>query len=396
VITARVVENRLRVRAYRSLDETEDLLPAWDELLSKFSQATTFSTWEWLAPWWRAYGNGQRLMIAGFFDAHEDLAALAPLWVSTQGASHTLAIRILRLMGDGSGDSDNLDLPVLPGYEEEFVRALLEYLEAQRHCWDVCQLNTMPDQSPAGNELLNQLRQRGWPHHAYRQPCTAIPLPDTWESYLRGISSKERGKFGYYLRRLEKRHRVRFYRCDHEDELAGCLEALFRLHEMRWGLRGEPGSFRSVARRRFYEEMARLFLARDWLEFWLLDVDGKPVGAQFGFRYRDTVFQLQEGFDPAYSADSVGYVLRGHVLKQLIAAGVRRYDFLGGDGPDKTRWGARVGAYIDIHFSRLSHRGRLSLGLMHSTRQNKEWLRARLPRPAWHVIRRLRLRLRGA
>jgi hypothetical protein len=51
--------------------------------------------------------------------------------------------------------------------------------------------------------------------------------------------------------------------------------------------------------------MAHLLLNRGWLEFWLLKLDEQPAAAQFGFRYDRTVFQLQEGFDPAYSADSV-------------------------------------------------------------------------------------------
>jgi CelD/BcsL family acetyltransferase involved in cellulose biosynthesis len=390
------MEASLRVRAYESLEEVEGILPAWDELLSRFPQATTFSTWEWLGSWWRAYGDGRRLRILGFFDTGERLAALAPLCLSTHGIYRTLGVRILGMMGDGTGDSDNLDFPVLPGYEEALSRALLGYLEARTDEWDVCQLNTMPDDSPAGNELLTQLTRRGWPHHVHRRPCAAIPLPETWESYLSRISGNERRKLGYYSRRLEKQHRVRFYKCRRADELAGCLEALFRLHEMRWATRREPGQLRFAARRRFYEEIGRLFLAKDWLEFWLLDLDGKPAAAQFGFRYRDAVFQLQEGYDPAHAAASVGFVLRGHVLKHLIAAGVRRYDFLGGTGPDKARFGAHLGTYLYVYFSPPGRRGRAALRLMQGIRQGKEWLRPRLKGVAWQVVSWLKFRLRGA
>jgi CelD/BcsL family acetyltransferase involved in cellulose biosynthesis len=80
---------------------------------------------------------------------------------------------------------------------------------------------------------------------------------------------------------------------------------LFNLHQKRWQSVGRPGSFARTARREFYYEMAHLLLNRGWLEFWLLKLDEQPAAAQFGFRYDRTVFQLQEGFDPAYSADSV-------------------------------------------------------------------------------------------
>jgi len=298
-------------------------------------------------------------------------------------------------VGDGTGDSDNLDFPVLPGYEKEFVEALLEYLDTHATHWDVCTLNTVPEASPVGKELLNQLRRRGWPYHVHRRPCAAVPLPDSWESYQRMLSGKERGKLNYYSRRLEKTHRVRLYRCSREEELPQCLEALFRLHEMRWSLQREPGQLRSMPRRRFYKEISSLFLARDWLVFWFLDVDGKPAAAQFGFRYRDVVFQLQEGFDPAYASDSIGNVLRGYVLKQLIDAGVRRYDFLAGAGPDKARWCAEVGEYLYLYFSRPDRRGKFSLGLMQNVKRAKEWLRPRLKGRTWQVVSWVRVWLRG-
>ena len=74
-----------------------------------------------------------------------------------------------------------------------------------------------------------------------------------------------------------------------------------------------------------------MLLSRQRLEFWLLELDEKIVAAQFALRLGETVYQLQEGFDPGYSSDSVGYVLRGQVLRNLIDRGIRRYDFLGGE-----------------------------------------------------------------
>jgi len=50
------------------------------------------------------------------------------------------------------------------------------------------------------------------------------------------------------------------------------------------------------------------------LELWLLDLDGRTVAAQCGLRYGELVCALQEGFDPDYATDSVGYVLRSYVL----------------------------------------------------------------------------------
>ncbi|PYV22445.1 MAG: hypothetical protein DMG24_16740 [Acidobacteria bacterium] len=384
----------LQVRAYESLEELEGLLPAWDELLSHFATATTFSTWQWLVPWWRAYGRDQKLKVLAFFDPRETLVGLAPLASATQRISSGLAFRLIRLLGDGSGDSDNLDLPVLPGYQDEVARALLERLDSRVESWDCCEFNTMPAGSPAAQALLSQLKQRGWKHFLNSRPGSVLFLPESWESYLEKLPRNERVRLPYRLRRLERNYRVRLHKCWAESELPVCLEALFQLHEKRWQAMGRKNRHGSEARRQFYGEIGPLFLRRRWLELWLLELDGKTVAAQFGLRYRDTVFLLDEAFDPAYWVDGVGYVLRGHMLKQLIADGVRRYDFLAGREHFKSRWGAELRTYVNIRFSKPSGRGSFYLRLRQAG-ESKEWLRVRLPGPAWRLLQWLKWRLLG-
>ena len=378
-------KSSLAVQVYDNVETLTDFLAAWDDLLSACPSASIFSTWEWLTSWWRSFGAGQRLLAVAFRDSAGRLVGLAPLSLTSPSSPR----RVLRLMGDGSGDSDNLDLLARPGFENEVAKALLDYLRDHSGAWDLCQLNRVPSESPVGESLVRHLTQRRWTAISYPQPRSLVPLPETWEAYLNQLSSKERGKIGIRTRRLEKRYRVRYVKCT-EADLRTYLDVLFRLHQNRWQLRGEAGSFNFNARRQFYEEMGGLFLARQWLEFWLLELDGKVAAAQFGFRYRDTVYSLQEGFDPAYSSDSVGYVLRAHVLRDLIAAGVRRYDFLWGESPAKARWGVQMCRYVDIHFARPWTRGSMYLHAVHRAGKTKEQLRGLLPPAAWRVLQFLR------
>jgi CelD/BcsL family acetyltransferase involved in cellulose biosynthesis len=384
----------LNIRVLRTPEELKQLRPAWERLLSDCPQASIFSTWEWLAAWWRAFGAGQQLHVLAFEDFSSQLVGLAPLSIS-KIARLGKNWRVLRLMGDGSGDSDNLDLPVRAGFEDAFALALVDYLDKRFACWDICEFNTMPSYSPTGNRLHAILHQRGWSHLNNNRPWSVVQLPSTWESYLKRLSAKERGKLGSRSRRLQKRYSVRIHNCSEASEISSSLSALFQLHQEHWSLKGQRGSFVSIARQNFYHEISRLFHARKWLELWVLDLDGKPVAAQFGFRYRDTFFCLQEGFDPDHASDSVGYVLRGHVIGELIAAGVRRYDFLGGEGPEKTRWGAQVGNYVDIHFAKPYTRGSLYLKFVVEIANVKEWLRPRSPKAMWSILQWLNLRLRG-
>lgn len=378
-----------QTRVYRNLDDLEGLRPAWEELLEEFPGATTFSTWEWLAPWRRAFGSGRELLVLGFFDESETLVGLAPLQISRRRVAPLLELRVLGLWGDGSGDSDNLDFPVRTGWEAAVTAALLDFLTKETREWDFCEFNTMPPDSAVANCLTKLVGDCGWTAYQDQRASSAISLPETWGAYLRQLSSKERGKIAYYQNRVQRKYGVRFYRCESESEIPRCLEALFTLHGKRWQLLEQPGSFESTARRQFYSELAGLLATRDRLEFWLLELDGHVVAAQFGFRHGCTAFQLQEGFDPAYFADSVGYVLRAHVIEQLIARGVRRYDFLAGEASSKSRWATQASHYLNMQFASPFSRGSAYLLLINGASQSKEWLRGHLPRNAWQVLHRL-------
>jgi CelD/BcsL family acetyltransferase involved in cellulose biosynthesis len=366
---------------YDSLSGLENLRKDWGALLEAFPQTSVFSTLEWLLPWWRAFAEGDTLQVLAWRNSSSQLMGLAPLAL-TSHSSFGVRLRLLRLIGDGSHDSDNLDLPVVPGHEAEFSRSLLDWLERSGKNWDICRLNTLPADSPVGKQLLKDLKARGWRLYTSTRPWSAIDLPESWEAYLKSLSSKERGKIGLRTRRLEKHYKkVVFRRCAEPEELDGALEALFELHTKHWQLRALPGTLYVPARRQFYKELSRLLLAKDRLEFWLLELDDKIVAAQFGLRYGNTVYSLQEGFDPAYSADSVGYVLRGNVLKYLVENGIRRYDFLGGTDESKTRWGAEVKHYLNIEMARPHSLGSLHLMLKNNIADTKRWLRKHFPRP---------------
>jgi CelD/BcsL family acetyltransferase involved in cellulose biosynthesis len=377
----------LKTEVYESSERVVALGAEWDALLSSFPHATVFSTLEWLLPWWRAFGRDSELRVIAFRNAQNSLVGIAPLSIISS-RDFGPELPVVRLLGDGTHDSDNLDLPVQVGYEASVSQALLKWLEGAAGRWSICEFRTLPAQSPVGNRLLEDLHARRWRVFTSTRPQTVVSLPETWEAYLKGLSSKERGKIGLRTRRLEKKYAIEIYKCASDRDLDPALRALYELHGKHWQNRGLPGTLHVAARRQFYWELAGQLLARQRLDFWLLKADGKTVAAQFGLRYGTTVFSLQEGYDPDYAADSVGYVLRSHVLRTLIAEGIRKYDFLGGTDDSKLRWGGEVKQYLNLQFARGGTRGSLYLSLEHSKAKAKVWIRERLPKLVWQTLKR--------
>ena len=150
-----------------------ELRAPWDKLLAGIPTASVFSSWEWLLPWWRAFGAGQQLHVLAFFDQAKNLFGLAPLSLCTRSFRSCLSLRVLRLLGDGSEDSDNLDFLVQPGQEAAVAGALLDWIETHSRMWDVCEFATVPENSPAVAAVLNQLNIRRLRVRTCRRPWSA-------------------------------------------------------------------------------------------------------------------------------------------------------------------------------------------------------------------------------
>jgi CelD/BcsL family acetyltransferase involved in cellulose biosynthesis len=383
----------LVISEYRQSDQLENIRACWSNLVANVPGLSVFVTPEWMFSWWRAYGKNKELCVLLFTDPQAGVVGIAPFYIERRKLLGFAELRVLRLMGDGSADSDDLNFIVKPGYAAAVADGVLDWL--RQASWDVCEFNLLSSKSEVAALLEDELRGLGWKRIASHRPFTRVTLPDTWAEYLKRLTAKERRKVGIRLRRLQARSKVSFQRCEHPDDLRSSLDTLYALHQKRWEARGEPGSFSLPERLQFYEEMTQALLFRGWLGLWRMEIDGVPVAAQIGMSYGDGVYALQEGFDPAYASDSVGYVLRSHILQECVESGVRFYDFLYGDQDSKQRWGADVGHYIDFHFAKPASIGAIYLESVRVVESCKDWFRTHAPEKTWKRLQTLRRRMQG-
>jgi CelD/BcsL family acetyltransferase involved in cellulose biosynthesis len=314
----------------------------WNHLLARSSADTIFLTWEWISSWWECYAApSDTLHIILVRDGAGVLVGILPFYRRIQPWLPSKPVKILRFIGDASSDSDYLDLILLRGREQEVLACVWEWLCSKRTSWDVLQLTGIPETSPTC-AWLKQNEARGETlNRSEYFPCLVTDLPETWDDYLTSLKPRFRTKIRSTLREINAKYEVRFGTVDAAVDLGARLQDLYDLHAKRWNTRGTDGVFVNPAKRKFYERFTRLFFEQRWLAFDLLELNGRTAACQMCFRYGDTQFLLQEGFDPEFASESVGIVLRAMVLKNAIEQGVRHYDFLAGLGRHKTQWQTR-------------------------------------------------------
>ena len=152
---------------------------------------------------------------------------------------------------------------------------------------------------------------------------------------------------------------MRFERVETDGQRAEALGAFLALHGQRWEGRGGSTAFYSAALREFHEAWTRVALGRGWLRFFLMRLDGRPVGAIYGFRYRGTFGFYQTGFDPAYARHGIGQVMIGLSIKSAIEEGADEYDLLHGTERYKSDWARSTRELSRIEAYPPSLRGRV-------------------------------------
>ena len=362
----------LAARPWRGTAAFAALARDWDELARAAGLDPLCNAHAWSEAYARAYAVEDEVFGWRFEEAGETVGLVALRREPLRG---TLSLRRALFVADGTFDSDYLEPPVRPGAERAVARALVGAAREVRGL-EALVLAGMPEGSRFLAALRAELDERVLSRREHAVPCLSAPLADTFEAYVAGLTPRMRSKVRSALRAAEQRG-ARLAWCTREDEIEAWLGELYRLHELRWKAEGKAGSFADPRRRAFYSAFAHAALARGELCFARLEERGVVSATQLGVRVGERYYQVQEGYDPSLEEARVGTALRGLALSELIARGVRAYDFMAGDSQHKRDWGGQLRACTTVAFPLPKWRARLAYGL----RARLESWRAR-PAPA--------------
>lgn len=363
-----------------SPDHWEEIYPQWEELSQTSADPSVFLTPFWITSWWRQFGEERQACVLAGWEGGR-LCGLAPFYFRhiplpglRRGAS------TLGFMGDEGVGSEYLGLLVLPGYEEEFLLAVSEWVRGK---WAMVDLHGLREGGSLSSKISKILGASGSGRlYQERRPCSLILLPHNYDSYLASLSKKFRSTIRYRTNKLTKNFHVNLLRTTHEEEIEPHLERFFAMHQTRWVREGSSGSFCSARKRRFYRDISVGFLQRGWLRFYHLEVDGIIRASQFGFAFGGVLHSLQDAFDHEFHPPGVGgmgVILRAMVIRECIGERIYRYDFLGGVEEFKTRWNTTTHYVQRIRVGATGLAGALAFLLAARVSKSKEWARDRAP-----------------
>jgi CelD/BcsL family acetyltransferase involved in cellulose biosynthesis len=308
-------------------------LPGFEQLVSYWRSSGSPLKWEcifvsppWLQSWWRTFDPQAKLNLYALKQGG-DLVGFAPLLLKGEKAAFIGSEEVC----------DFLDFVVAPGIEYDFFSSLLRDLE-QKGVKSL-DLRLVRPGSTVLNHLLDIATEKGYATSCQVEDVSLeLELPGTWPEYLAGLSRKQRHEVRRKIRKLEKAGDVNYRALRDPQAVLENLDIFFDLFR-----KSSPAKeqFLSVRKGSFFRTMAKALAQEDLLGIGLLDYRAETVGAVLYFDYNQCIYLYNSGYDPGYGALSVGLVCKLLCIKNAIAKGKQRFDFLKGAEAYKYRLGGR-------------------------------------------------------
>ncbi len=172
-------------------------------------------------------------------------------------------------------------------------------------------------------------------------------LPDSYDAFLKSISSNLRSNARRYDKRVVKQLGdslviQRFQDPEHVDQLCADIEVIAsRTYQRGLGV-GYSGRPLELA-------LIKLAASRGSLRNWVLYIAGVPAAFWLGYAYRGTYWSIATGFDTTYSDLRIGQFLQMRAIADLCAEpGMVGFDWGAGDAEYKRRFGDHCVAKADV------------------------------------------------
>lgn len=292
---------------------------------------------EWQRVWWQEFGGQSQLnIICARYQGR--VIGIAPLMVNGQRAS---------IIG-GADVCDYLDFIVSPAKAADFFNLLLDHLK--QHGISELDLGPLHPKSTVLSSLVRIVEHRGCKYSLTPQDVTLeLELPGTWDEYLGLLKGKQRHEVKRKLRRLHEAGEINFRAVEDAGEIPQQMITFFELFKTS---SDQKAAFMTDQMVSFFQALAIAMAALKILKLYILELNAEPVAASMCLDFNDRLHLYNSGYDPRFSALSVGLLCKVLSIKDGIERGIKTYDFLKGAETYKYRLGGRevplVGCRIEL------------------------------------------------
>lgn len=311
----------------RSADELRAALPRWSALWRSDPTATPFQSPEWLAPWWRQFGQHELRAVAIARDGV--WIGFLPFYLYCE--PYTGERQLLQL---GISTTDYLDALFAPACTAAQIKDALDLL-LREPGWDVFYASQLPPHS----RLFESVQQRN--EQQVRQ------FEGESCSSMRAVSMAElpgaiRRNAMYYRNCAMRQGKLELQIAD-SSNWAEVFGALRRLHTERWLQGGEAGVLADERTLEWHREALPLLERSGMLRLYSLRLNGEIIAVLYAlvdppWRPMRTQYIYLTGYSIRHAALRPGTLSIALATEHAAEEGVAVIDMLRGHEAYKQHW----------------------------------------------------------
>lgn len=301
----------------------------WKSLLAQTSGANFFQSLDWLEPYWRHFGQCQKLRVLVIRTADQPLG-IVPLVVRTEKTKLGPA-RVLTYPLDYWGTFYG----PIGAQPAATLIAALQYLRSRPRDYDVLALRWVHRDGCDRGRTLRAMRFVGWA--PLEEPAERVPVVDlrgTWADYWSARDGHWRSNVGRSERKLAAdgeveyvRHRPAGIAYDDADPRCDLFEQCLQVAQQSWQSHASHGTTLSHDSIAAYLRDAHVAAAHaGGLDLNLLIVGGRPAAFAYNFHYHGHVYGLRMSYDPSVSRHGAGTVLLRRMIEDSFQRGDHTFD----------------------------------------------------------------------
>lgn len=317
----------MNVRVHEEIGAIHELAEPWRALASEDPAATVFQEPDFVFEWWEEFGAYRQLALLEMTDDDGTLRGIAPLSIEPDGA--------LRF----SGDPEITDYggPVARHSDRDTVAAALVTTGLGLTGVTRLQLHGLAADSGWPDAFTRAAKEAGiTATEAQEDVCPRATIPGSFDDYLSSIPGKQRHEIRRKARRLTAAGPWAVRLAD-AGTLDADLDAFFSMH---LSSDGPKGKFLNAGMISFFRRFAHALERRGALRLVVLDFDGAPMAAIYGWAERGRWSVYNSAYDHTRRELSPGMVLVAETVRLAAEEGCGLFDFLRGAEEYKYRFGA--------------------------------------------------------
>ncbi len=311
---------------------------AWNALLEESGNESVFFTFEWFRTWWEAFGKHKHLFTLVLKDERDRITGIAPLMKHKSSYAGLPAQKISLMYNDNAAECGF----ILSGDCGRQMEKIVSFLQEQRD-WDTIEFQSIAEDSESHKELKKILRKKGfrfgikdWLHSPY------IAIDSGWKDFLSDRSKKLRKNLRNLLNKINREGSFSIQQINHLDNNGDILRTIVSISEASWKTRNHRSIAHTAENKRFFENLCALACKKDWLNIWLLKINGEPAAYEYHLTYKNRAYALRADFDESYKQVSPGAALNALIIKKYFENGLREYDLCGHAEDYKLNWTSAV------------------------------------------------------